>query len=126
MGYIKSPLNYMGGKYKILRPIFDIFPQNIGIFVDLFAGGFNVGINVEANKIICNDQINYLLELYQFFSDHEIDEVIAEIKKRIEEFNLSQQNAEGYNSLRERYNETKNIVDFFCIDLLCIQPSNKI
>lgn len=115
MGYIKSPLNYMGGKYKILRPIFDIFPQNIGTFVDLFAGGFNVGINVEANKIICNDQINYLLELYQFFSDHEIDEVIAEIKKRIEEFNLSQQNAEGYNSLRERYNETKNIVDFFVL-----------
>lgn len=115
MGYIKSPLNYTGGKYKILGPIFDIFPQNIDTFVDLFAGGFNVGINVEANKIICNDQINYLLELYQFFSEHEIDEVIAEIKKRIEEFNLSQQNAEGYNSLRERYNETKNIVDFFVL-----------
>ena len=60
MGYIKSPLNYTGGKYKILGPIFDIFPQDIGTFVDLFAGGFNVGINVEAEKIICNDQINYL------------------------------------------------------------------
>lgn len=115
MGYIKSPLNYTGGKYKILGPIFDIFPQNIGTFVDLFAGGFNVGINVEANKIICNDQINYLLELYRFFSEHETDEIIAEIKKRIEEFNLSRQNAEGYNSLRERYNETKNIVDFFVL-----------
>lgn len=115
MGYIKSPLNYTGGKYKILEPIFDIFPQNIGTFVDLFAGGFNVGINVEAEKIICNDQINYLLELYEFFSEHEIDKVISEIKRRIEEFNLSQQNAEGYNALRDRYNETKDIVDFFVL-----------
>lgn len=115
MEYIKSPLNYTGGKYKILGPIFDIFPQNIGTFVDLFAGGFNVGINVEAEKIVCNDQINYLLELYKFLYEHEIDEVISAIKKRIADFDLSQQNVEGYNLLRNRYNETKNIVDFFVL-----------
>lgn len=115
MGYIKSPLNYTGGKYKILGPIFDIFPQNIGTFVDLFAGGFNVGINVEAEKIICNDQINYLIELYEFFSGHEIGEVISEIKRRIDEFDLSQKNTEGYNALRNRYNESKDIVDFFVL-----------
>ena len=66
MKYIKSPLNYTGGKYKLLNSLFDIFPNNINTFVDLFAGGFNVGINVNANKIICNDQINYLIELYEF------------------------------------------------------------
>ena len=57
MKYIKSPLNYTGGKYKLLNSLFDIFPNNFNTFVDLFAGGFNVGINVNANKIICNDQI---------------------------------------------------------------------
>ena len=51
MKYIKSPLNYTGGKYKLLNSLFDIFPNNINTFVDLFAGGFNVGINVNANKI---------------------------------------------------------------------------
>lgn len=115
MRYIKSPLNYTGGKYKILGPIFEIFPQNIGTFVDLFAGGFNVGINVEAERIICNDQITYLLELYKFLSEHETEEVISEIKRRIEEFDLSQQNVRGYNSLRDRYNETKDSVDFFVL-----------
>lgn len=40
MNYIKSPLNYTGGKYKILTLIFEIFPNKIGTFVDLFAGGF--------------------------------------------------------------------------------------
>ena len=115
MGYIKSPLNYTGGKYKILESIFDIFPQEIETFVDLFAGGFNVGINVNAEKIICNDQINYLLELYQFFSEHEIDEIISEIKIRIKEFDLNKKNVDGYNSLRNRYNKTKDIIDFFVL-----------
>jgi DNA adenine methylase len=115
MSFIKSPLNYTGGKYKILSPIFDIFPQNIGTFVDLFAGGFNVGINVEADCIICNDQINYLLELYKTFETLDIDELIREINKRIDEFNLTQQNADGYYALRNRYNDTKDIIDFFVL-----------
>lgn len=115
MSYIKSPLNYTGGKYKILSPIFEIFPETIDTFVDLFAGGFNVGINVNANKIICNDQINYLIELYQYLLDNEVEDIIVEIKKRIDEFELTQQNAEGYNALRDRYNENKNIVDFFVL-----------
>lgn len=115
MNYIKSPLNYTGGKYKILSPIFAIFPDQIDTFVDLFAGGFNVGINVNANKIICNDQISYLIELYQYLSDTSVEKVIAAINERIAEFSLTQQNAEGYNTLRERYNQTKNIVDFFVL-----------
>ena len=49
---IKSPLNYVGGKYKLLPQILPLFPDNINTFVDLFGGGFNVGINVKANKII--------------------------------------------------------------------------
>ena len=115
MNYIKSPLNYTGGKYKILTPIFEIFPNKIVTFVDLFSGGFNVGINVEADKIICNDQINYLIELYKYFSETDTDAIIAEIKQRIEKYDLSLQNAEGYNQLRDDYNNTKNIVDFFVL-----------
>lgn len=115
MNYIKSPLNYTGGKYKILSPIFEIFPRQINTFVDLFAGGFNVGINVEADRIICNDQISYLLELYQYFASVSTDELIEEIHSTIKEFDLSLQNAEGYHRLRERYNETKNISDFFVL-----------
>ena len=53
--YIKSPLNYTGGKYKLLKQIIPLLPDNINTFVDLFGGGFNVGINVKANKIIYND-----------------------------------------------------------------------
>ena len=115
MKYIKSPLNYTGGKYKLLNSLFEIFPNDINTFVDLFAGGFNVGINVSAKKIICNDQISYLIELYKFLELTPTEEIIQEIKDRIDEFQLTKQNAEGYNLLRDRYNSNKNIVDFFVL-----------
>lgn len=37
--YIKSPLNYIGGKYRLLKQILPLFPANIDTFVDLFSGG---------------------------------------------------------------------------------------
>ena len=115
MEFIKSPLNYTGGKYKILQPIYQLFPQSIDTFVDLFAGGFNVGINSNANKIICNDQITYLIDLYQYLSDNDTYSIISDIKTIIDDFHLSKQNVEGYNFLRDRYNETKDIRDFFVL-----------
>lgn len=39
MEFIKSPLNYTGGKYKLLPQLLELFPTNIDTFVDLFAGG---------------------------------------------------------------------------------------
>lgn len=53
--YIKSPLNYVGGKYKLLPQILPLFPKNIDTFIDLFGGGFNVGINVPAKEVIYNE-----------------------------------------------------------------------
>ena len=93
--YIKSPMNYTGGKYKILEHIISGFPKSINNFVDLFAGGLNVGINVQADTIYANDQITYLVELYRFFQDTPVDSILAAIKERIAHFNLSQTNAEG-------------------------------
>lgn len=115
MAYIKSPLNYTGGKYKLLPDLFDIFPEQIDTFVDLFAGGFNVGINVNANCIVCNDQINYLIDMYQYFEATPFETLISEIELRIKEFSLSKNNADGYNLLRERYNREKDIIDLFVL-----------
>lgn len=60
---IKSPLNYTGGKFKLLPQLLPLFPDNINTFIDLFCGGCNVGINVKANKIICNDSMKQLLPI---------------------------------------------------------------
>lgn len=52
--YIKSPLNYTGGKGKLLSQILPLFPKNIDILVDLFCGGGNLGINANALKVVYN------------------------------------------------------------------------
>lgn len=113
--YIKSPMNYTGGKYKILEHIIPSFPKSINNFVDLFAGGLNVGINVPADTIYANDQITYLIELYQLFQDTPVDSLLAAIKERIAHFDLSQTNAEGYNALRAEYNQSRSLLDLFVL-----------
>ena len=105
--YIRSPLNYTGGKYKLLNYIIPLIPKGINQFVDLFAGGLNVGINVTANIIYANDRLTYLIDLYKYFQDHRTESIIAEVKNRISEFNLSNQNQESYNDFRDYYNKTK-------------------
>ena len=113
--YIKSPMNYTGGKYKILDHIIPSFPNKINNFVDLFAGGLNVGINVNANTIYANDQITYLIELYKMFKDMRTDDLLKRIKECISAYNLSQTNAEGFNALRTEYNKSKSLLDLFVL-----------
>lgn len=115
MKYIKSPLNYTGGKYKLLPHLFSAFPKRIDTFVDLFAGGFNVGVNIDANKIICNDHINYIIELYKTLAQNTIEETLQFIQSRINQYDLSQTNVNGYNDLREYYNQNKDIMDLFVL-----------
>ena len=113
--YIKSPMNYTGGKYKILNDIIPSFPSGIKNFVDLFAGGLNVGINVNADTIYANDQISYIIDLYKLFQDTSTDDLVASIKARIGEYQLSQENQEGYLKLRKKYNETGRALDLFVL-----------
>ncbi len=107
--YIKSPLNYTGGKYKILKPVLGAFPRQIGSFVDLFAGGFNVGINVEADRIFCNDQITYLIGMFGLLV------LLTLIRGLIAAYQLTQQYKEGYLELRRHYNESKDLTELFVL-----------
>jgi DNA adenine methylase len=113
--YIKSPLNYTGGKFKILEPIFQAFPRDIRTFADVFAGGFNVGINVDAGQIVCNDQITYLTELYQMFRSTDIKDIMERIQGLISKYGLTQENKEGYYALRSNYNRTKDMTELFVL-----------
>ena len=113
--YIKSPLNYTGGKYKLLDNILTNLPSNCKNFVDLFAGGFNVGVNVSANTIFANDHISYLIELYEFFQRTSVREIIGMINNKINEYSLDQFNVVGYNKLRDDYNANKDPLTLFVL-----------
>lgn len=103
--YIKSPLNYTGGKYKLLNQILPLFPEDINTFVDLFTGGCNVAINVNANRIIANDLCSEVISVYEGIQNGTTEENIRMIEKTINEYSLSKENKEGYLELRSYYNE---------------------
>lgn len=112
---IKSPLNYMGGKYKLLPQLLPLFPNDIRVFVDVFAGGGNVGINVNAEKLVLNDNLIYLIDFYKYIKQKSKSDIIFFIENRIEKLNLSQNNLNGYLELRKQYNENKNPIDLFVL-----------
>ena len=105
MKYVKSCLNYTGGKYKLLPQIMPLFPEDINMFVDLFCGGCNVGINVNAKKIVCNDSEKVIIDLYNDWKNGECDELLNVLKETISKYELSKTNKEGFEKIRKDYND---------------------
>lgn len=76
MEYIKSPINYAGSKFRLIKKgLLNYFPDNIDTFVDLFGGAGNVSVNVNANNIIYNDKIPYLPKLFNTWENKSLEEI---------------------------------------------------
>ena len=111
----KSPLNYIGNKYRMIGKLKEIFPDEIETFVDLFCGGCDVVINVSAKRKFAND-INWLLiDMFKAFKTYEPYDLLRRINKTIEEWGLSKENEEGFLRFREYYNETGDPVDLYVL-----------
>jgi DNA adenine methylase Dam len=93
---IQSPLNYTGGKFRLLGQILPLFPKKIDTFVDLFCGGCNVGVNVVADQVIYNDINTHLLCLYDAFRNLGSKLVLSMIDEIIADYNLSRSTDKGY------------------------------
>ena len=106
--YVKSPMNYTGGKYKLLHQIEPLFPEDINLFVDLFTGGGNIAVNVKANKIVANDCEENIIGIYQTFQKYDnVDELIGQIEEIIKTYGLTIDDTEAYNKFRNDYNSLK-------------------
>ena len=145
---VKSPLNYTGGKYKILNQIIPIFPNNLDLFIDMFSGGANVGINVNAKKIICVDKQKEIIRIMDLFKKYEDGYIIDKLEKIIDKYELSNSllngyetydctsdkglgsyNKEKYMNLRSDYNNIKNDSiekDFLFLTLVIYGFNNQI
>jgi DNA adenine methylase Dam len=105
----------MGNKYKLLSQIVPLFPKDIDIFVDMFCGGLDVSLNVEANKKICNDKESHIIDFYSNIQSQTGEEVHNKLLEIVEKYKLDMTNAEGYNSLRSDYNKENNWVLFYSL-----------
>lgn len=108
-------MNYIGGKYKLLPQILPLFPKRIRTFIDLFCGGANVGMNVKSKKVVFNDNLSYLIDLYRAFQTIPKAEILQHIENRISDLALSMTNEEGYLALRNLYNNQRNPLDLFVL-----------
>ena len=114
--YIASPLNYIGGKARILDQILPFMPAEIDTFVDLFCGGCNVGMNVKAGHTIYNDTSKPLIGLIKALRRMSNKTIIDEFgfsRTRDHDFayyggganlGVSVYNREKFLRLRERFN----------------------
>jgi len=141
---ISSPFNYTGGKYKLLEQLQKLFKEE-EIFLDIFTGGGNVGINSKSSKIIFNDVNSKIISLIEYIKNTDIEELLKKIDDTIVDYGLSNTMLYGYEyyscnsseglancnkkaflKLREDYNKklNKGIEDYSLLYVLIVFSFN--
>ncbi len=102
----ESPLNYSGSKAKMIPFIKSNLPNDIDYFIDAFGGGFNVGVNIPAKKIVYNDINGFVVNLLQSFREEKSVDYLKSVYKYIKDYKLTPNGKDAYNALRDKYNKT--------------------
>lgn len=103
--YVKSPMNYIGGKYKLLPQILPLFPDKISMFYDIFGGGGSLSLNVNSKYVYYNDIVPYISNMFNDIKGKDIDNLLMEINNVLHKYNLSKTNESGFNECRKDYNK---------------------
>ncbi len=136
-GFVKSPLNYTGGKHKLLPQITKLFPNDINTFYDVFSGGSNVGINATAKRIVCIEKNKYVVNLLKLIQNDNFEDLNQKVIDIIDKFGLSQSYIKGYEhygvdsssglgqinknaflSLRRQFNKERTRIDLLLVLVL--------
>ncbi len=144
----RSPLFYMGDKYKLLPEISKHFPRNINRFIEPFTGGGSVYLNVQAKKYLLNDIDKEIVALHKFLieSSKDQDQFFKKLIRIVKTYGLSRSfmedvvpqklknefvktyyarfNKPGYLKLRENFNKGKR--DYMKLYVLLIYGFNRI
>ena len=62
----RSPLFYVGDKYKLMKQLVNLFPKEVNNFYEPFVGGGTVFLNIEAKKYFLNDINKHLINIHKF------------------------------------------------------------
>ncbi|MFH1128950.1 MAG: Dam family site-specific DNA-(adenine-N6)-methyltransferase [Candidatus Omnitrophota bacterium] len=128
----RSPLFYVGDKYKLMKQLIDLFPQEINHFYEPFVGGGTVFLNIKAKRYSLNDIDQNLINIHRFLIENSKNPIrfFKSVEKIIYKYNLSRSfkedvipdslkkewektyyarfNKEGYEKLRDRVNKNND------------------
>ena len=68
MSIVRSPLFYVGDKYKLMPQLKALFPQNINRYIEPFCGGGSSFLNTKAKKYLLNDIDKNIISLHKFLN----------------------------------------------------------
>ena len=87
----RSPLFYVGDKYKLYPKIRKYFPKTINRFIEPFTGGGSVFLNVNANEYLLNDIDTNVINIHQFLMEQSENPkaFFDSVFEVVQEYNLS-------------------------------------
>lgn len=107
---IRSPLFYVGDKYKLIDEIKSYFPTTINRLIEPFVGGGSVFLNVEANSYLLNDIDAIVIDLHKYLclQSSNPHAFIEGLLRKIKEFGLSCSFVEDIipNEIKEKHKKT--------------------
>ncbi len=88
----RSPLFYVGDKYRLMKQILNLFPSDINNFYEPFTGGGTVFLNIEAEKYFLNDIDKHLVSIHKFLISNakNPENFFINVEKIINKYKLSQ------------------------------------
>ncbi|KJS06042.1 MAG: DNA adenine methylase [Flavobacteriales bacterium BRH_c54] len=137
----RSPLFYVGDKYKLYPKISKYFPKTINRFIEPFTGGGSVFLNVNANEYLLNDIDTNVINIHQYLIEQSENPQVFfdDVFEIIQEYNLSHSyikdivpqglkdkwkktyyakfNKQGFNQLKSDYNSDneKNVLHLYML-----------
>ena len=135
----RSPLFYVGDKYKLIKEIKEYFPAFINRFFEPFVGGGSVFLNINANEYFLNDIDTHVIELHKFLCSYadrtdeffniifslidkyklscsyKKDIVPEELKRQYKKTYYSRFNKANYTQLKDLYNKSseRNVAELY-------------
>ncbi len=107
MKNVRSPLFYVGDKYKLMKQLNELFPSDIDNYYDVFCGGGSASLNVIANAYYLNDIDKNIIKLHKLLQKNspEIEDFIKKMHRRINRYGLSL----SENGLNKEIEELKSV-----------------
>ncbi len=131
-GFVRSPLFYVGDKYKLIGEIKTHLPDDINRLIEPFVGGGSVFMNISANRFLLNDIDTNVINIHkmlcgyvgkedEFFSNFfgllgrygvslsfNGNEIPESLRKQFPKTYFAKFNKGGYDRMKTDYNKSEN------------------